>query len=120
MKALLWSYQISPSMSKTTSEINTLFQVIFGVNVRQWFQALNHCNWETDCTYAVPEDAKEELHSDYVFLRQAVSMGGYFDTEISSYPYFTRHYGIIIKFGLHRWYMTQERRGLTILPTVLS
>ena len=96
-----------------------IFELIFGVNMRQWFKALNTSNWKMDCTYSVPEDEKEESHADYKFLRQAVSMGGYFDTEISSYLYFNILYTVLCHKELRLWFMRHRRKGPITQPIVL-
>ena len=40
MKTRLWNGEISPSAAKPAVDVNTLFELIFGVTVRLWFRGL--------------------------------------------------------------------------------
>ena len=87
----LWEYQLSPSAARPAAEVDRLFTVIFGLDVKRWLKTLKMKQGTEDNT-PCEATTKKTLMQDYQSLHQAVSMGGSFDTEVSTYPFFYLFY----------------------------
>ena len=68
-----------------------LFIIIFGLDVKRCLKSLRKKQGTDDATPCKDTD-KITLAQDYHSLQQAVSMGGSFDTEVSTYPFFYLFY----------------------------